>query len=151
MNGIVAETDRLGGELLRLANDDAVAFEQVMMAFRMPKATPEEQVARKQAIEKGYRAAVMPPLLVCEKSLRVLELALCVAKRGTPNAASDAGVAALLAFAAIEAGALNVEINLAAIQDEQFRQTCAHQVQAARVQGRAVHDESVGIVEETLN
>ncbi len=150
MNRAAAEADELRSELLSLVDADAGAFAQVMAAFRMPKETPQEQAARSEAIQAGYKAAVEPPLLVCTRSVRVLELALRVAERGNPNAVSDAGVAALLAAAALEGGALNVGINLGSIKDEAFRTAQADGVRAAQAQGRALRDKALATVRAKL-
>ena len=150
MNQAVAEADRLRSELLGLVDADAGAFASVMAAFRMPRETPQEQAARSEAIQAGYKAAVEPPLLVCTESVRVLELALQVAEHGNPNAVSDAGVAALLAAAALEGGALNVLINLGSIKDEAFRTTQAERVRAAQAQGQALCDKALATVRAKL-
>ena len=150
MNQVAAEADGLRSELLSLVDADAAAFAQVMAAFRLPKGTPQEQAARSQAIQAGYEAAVEPPMRVCTQSVRVLELALQVAERGNPNAVSDAGVAALLAAAALEGGALNVQINLGSIKDEAFRTTQASSVRAAQAQGQALRDKALTTVRAKL-
>ncbi len=151
MNDVAAEADRLRGELLDLVDADAGAFDQVMAAFRMPKETPEEQAARSEVIQQGYRVAVEPPMCVCMRSLRVLELALQVAEQGNPNAVSDAGVAALLAATALEGGALNVEINLGSIKDEAFRTTQRDRVRAAQTRGRVLRDQALTTVRAKLS
>jgi formiminotetrahydrofolate cyclodeaminase len=150
MNEVAAEADGLRSELLSLVDADAGAFDQVMAAFRMPKETPEEQAARSEAIQAGYKVAVEPPLQVCTRSARVLELAVQVAERGNPNAVSDAGVAALLAAAALEGAALNVEINLGSIKDESFRTTQADAVRTAHAQGRALRDKALAAARAKL-
>jgi formiminotetrahydrofolate cyclodeaminase len=150
MNQAMAEADGLRNELLSLVDADAEAFAQVMAAFRMPKETPQEQAARSEAIQAGYKAAVEPPMLVCTQSARVLELALQVAEHGNPNTVSDAGVAALLAAAALEGGALNVQINLGSIKDEAFRTTQADRVRAAQAQGQALRDKALTTVRAKL-
>ena len=150
MNEAAAEADGLRSELLSLVDADAEAFALVMAAFRMPKETPQEQAARSEAIQAGYKAAVEPPLLVCTQSVRVLELALQVAEQGNPNTVSDAGVAALLAAAALEGGALNVQINLGSIKDEAFRTTQADRVRAAQAQGQALRDKALTTVRAKL-
>jgi formiminotetrahydrofolate cyclodeaminase len=138
MKAIAEEADRLRGEFLALVDEDARAFDQVMAAFRLPKETPEQQAARTQAIQQAYKAAVEPPMTVCIQSLRALELALQAAEHGNPSAASDAGVAALLAGTALEGGALNVQINLGSLKDDAFRIAQAEKVQAAEGRGRAL-------------
>jgi len=150
MNQVATEADRLRDEFLALVDEDARAFDQVMAAYRMPKETPEQQAARSQAIQQAYRAAVEPPMRVCTRSLRVLELALQVAEQGNPSAASDAGVAALLAATALEGGALNVQINLGSIKDDGFRNTQAERIRAAQAQGQALRDKVLATVRARL-
>ena len=150
MNQVATEADRLRDEFLTLVDEDARAFDQVMAAFRMPKETPEQQAARSQAIQQAYRTAVEPPMRVCTRSLRVLELALQVAEQGNPSAASDAGVAALLAATALEGGALNVQINLGSIKDEGFQNTQAERIRAAQAQGQALRDKVLATVRARL-
>jgi formiminotetrahydrofolate cyclodeaminase len=150
MNQIAAEADRLRLELLALVGEDAAAFDQVMAAFRMPKETPEQQTARSQAVQQAYRRAVEPPMHVCTRSLRVLEMAVTVAEEGNPSAASDAGVGALLAAAALEGGALNVRINLGSIKDEPFRSAQAEKVRAAQARGQALRERALAAVRGRL-
>ena len=150
MNQVATEADRLRGEFLALVDEDARAFDQVMAAFRMPKDTPEQQAGRSEAIQQAYRAAVEPPMRVCARSLRVLELALQVAEQGNPSAASDAGVAALLAATALEGGALNVQINLGSIKDEGFRTPQAEKVRAAQIQGQRLREKALATVRGKL-
>lgn len=150
MSEIVHEADRLRSEFLALVDEDARAFDHVMAAFRMPKETPEQQAARSQAIQQAYKAAVDPPMKVCTRSLRVLEMALQVAEQGTPSAASDAGVGALLATTALEGGVLNVQINLGSITDEAFRGAQEESVRAAQSRGQALRDNVLGVVRGKL-
>jgi len=133
-----------------LVDEDARAFDQVMAAFRMPKETPEQQAARSQVIQQAYKAAVGPPMQVCTRSLRVLELALQVAEQGNPSAASDAGVSALLAATALEGGALNVQINLGSIKDDAFRTAQKGKVQAAEEQAQALRSKVLAEVRGKL-
>jgi len=150
MNAIASEADRLRSEFLTLVDEDARAFDQVMAAFRLPKETPEQQAARSQAIQQAYKAAVDPPMKVCTRSLRVLELALQVAEHGNPSAASDAGVGALLGATALEGGALNVQINLGSIKDDTFRTAQAQKVQAAQSQGQKIREKALAEVRGKL-
>ncbi len=150
MQGIVEEAERLRETLLALVDEDAKAFDGVMAAFRMPKGTPEEQAARGQAIQQAYKAAVGPPMQVCDRALQVLELARSVAERGTPSAASDAGVGALLASTALEGAALNVWINLGSITDESFRAGTGERVRAAQARGQALRDQALEIVRKSV-
>ena len=98
--------------LLSLARRDSEAFEAVLKARRLPQTTPDETAARDQAVAAAEIAAAAVPLETAETCLEVLKLAETAARHGNPNAASDAGVAGLLATAAAEGALLNVQINL---------------------------------------
>ena len=102
----------LRGRLLGLARRDSEAFEAVLRARKMPQATPAETEARAKAMAGADVQAMRVPLETAQACLEVLELAVEVAAKGNVNAASDSGVAGLLAHAAAEGALLNVEINL---------------------------------------
>ncbi|MGE0043230.1 MAG: cyclodeaminase/cyclohydrolase family protein [Vicinamibacterales bacterium] len=106
--------------LLDLADQDAAAFDQVMAAYRLPKASDAEKAARSAAIQAGLQAATTTPLDTLIASAEALEHALGVARFGNPSAASDAGVAIGLLEAAAAGAAANVEINLGSLKDADF-------------------------------
>ncbi|MGC9554546.1 MAG: cyclodeaminase/cyclohydrolase family protein [Thermoplasmatota archaeon] len=101
--------------LISLVDEDASAFDQVMVAFKMPKG--EE---RSSAIQVGYRKAASVPLETARHCLGVLEQAATIARIGNRNSITDAGVSALMAHAALHAALLNVKINLSGIRDRAF-------------------------------
>jgi formiminotetrahydrofolate cyclodeaminase len=96
---------------------DAAAYDAVIAAFRLPRSTDEEKARRSDAIQAATREAARVPLQIAEESTAVLALAERAVGRTNPNAASDIAVAALLAGAAIESAAANVEVNLASLKD----------------------------------
>jgi formiminotetrahydrofolate cyclodeaminase len=146
MEAVAGEADRLRAELLDLVDEDAEAFDRVMEARRLTGRTPEQRAARSREVQRAYKAAVEPPLRVCELSLRVLELAGEVLERGNPNTASDAGVAALFAAASLEAAALNAEIELGPVDDEGFRSVRLRDVQAARLRVAPLRETALAAV-----
>ncbi len=98
-------------ELLALVDEDTAAFNRIMDALALPKGNDAEKAARAAAIEAATLGAATVPLRTMEAALRALPLALEMARKGNPASASDAGVAALAARAAIRGAALNVRIN----------------------------------------
>jgi formiminotetrahydrofolate cyclodeaminase len=116
------EAERLRGELLRLMADDERAYAAVAAALKLPRSSDEERQARRQALQEALRGAAAPPLAMARICRRLLELAATVAEAGNPRLVSDAGVAALLAEAALRASAINVRVNLAQIRDPGFVQ-----------------------------
>jgi formiminotetrahydrofolate cyclodeaminase len=103
---------RFRDELLALAQTDAAAYAAVVQARKLPKDTDDEKAARRAALDISMLAAADAPLHVARLAAATLELAARIAPIGNPNAASDAGVAAQLASAAVRGAVLNVRINL---------------------------------------
>ncbi len=115
---VAEEGQKLVDELLLLIDEDTAAFNRIMACFSMPKGTEEEKAARAQALEEATLYAAQVPLKTMEASLKALPLALQMAQSGNPASASDAGVAALAAVAAIQGARLNVRINAAGLKDK---------------------------------
>ena len=100
--------ERLG----RLVDDDSAAYQSVVAAFGLPKATETEKAARKEAIAAGLRRATEVPLDSAEACLVVLRAAVEAAAHGNPNALSDARTAGALGLAGLLGALENVAINL---------------------------------------
>jgi formiminotetrahydrofolate cyclodeaminase len=131
----------------RLANEDSAAFDSVVAAFRMPKENEEEKLLRRDAIRQGTLHAAKVPLETAKKGMELLQTLEQLAAKGNGNAASDVGVASLLASAAVKGALFNVEINIASLPPEMasgvieesrgMREACS---QVARGIMHAVHD-----------
>lgn len=111
--------------LVSLADIDADAFNQVMAAYRLPKTSDAEKTARKDAIQKGLRAATDAPLETLRAAADAVSQARPVAAYGNRSAVSDVRVALELLEAASAGAAANVETNLAGIDDESYRKATA--------------------------
>jgi formiminotetrahydrofolate cyclodeaminase len=126
-------------ELLTLAERDAVAYDAVVRARRLPRASDAERLARDDRLAAAMREATRVPLETARVAARVFGLAELLAPIGTRNAISDVGVAALLASTALRGAALNVEINLPYLApDEALRDEAARTVATllATIDGR---------------
>jgi methenyltetrahydrofolate cyclohydrolase len=106
--------------LIELADADTRAFNDVMAAYRLPKATDEEKAARTRAIQGSLRGATEIPLETLRACADALAHARAIADYGNQAAASDVGVAIGLLRAAAEGAAANVRINLGGLKDEAF-------------------------------
>jgi formiminotetrahydrofolate cyclodeaminase len=118
--------------LATLADADAAAFDQVMAAYRLPKATDADKASRKDAIQQALKAATTTPLDTLRAASDGLRLGRVVQKHGNPSAASDVDVGFGLLRAAAEGAAANVEINLESIQDEAFKKATTDSVSECR-------------------
>ncbi|WP_413868456.1 cyclodeaminase/cyclohydrolase family protein [Albidovulum sp.] len=110
----------LSGSLLQRVDLDTRAFNGVMAAFRLPKATDDEKKARSEAIQKGYQEAIQSPLGIARECVETLQLAESLLGRSNTNALSDLGVSAQQAYAGLEGAIMNVNINLPSIKDAGF-------------------------------
>ena len=98
-----------------LAKEDSQAFDSVVAGFKMPKSTEEEKDARRQSIRLATLHAAEVPLATSQHGMELLNVLSSLATHGNANAASDVGVASLLASAAVKGALFNVDINVAAL------------------------------------
>jgi glutamate formiminotransferase/formiminotetrahydrofolate cyclodeaminase len=118
---IQEEGKSLQDRLLALADEDSAAYEAVAAAIRLPKMTPEDKKRRTEALQFALKKAAEVPLSTMELCNDVIALSKTALEKGSKNAFTDAGSAALIAHAALEAAGLNVKVNLLSIKDEAFR------------------------------
>ena len=98
-------------ELLELVDEDTHAFNMIMTALGMQKATDEEKALRRAAIEAATIYAIKVPFRTMERSFQSFELIKAMVETGNPNSVSDAGVGALCARTAVKGCYLNIKIN----------------------------------------
>ena len=137
-------------ELLHLVNEDTEAFNKIMAAFGMPKATDDDKARRAEAIENATLFAAQIPLQTMKAAMKVLPLCRAMAETGNPNSVSDAGVGALAARSAVIGAALNVKINAASLQDKATAQSLIDEAEALVKQAKAEEEAIIAIVEKTI-
>ncbi|HEX4743092.1 MAG TPA: cyclodeaminase/cyclohydrolase family protein [Candidatus Limnocylindria bacterium] len=113
----IAEVDNLRADLLRLVDDDSAAYARVAEAMKLPKASDAEKQERQARMQAALLAAARVPLEIARTCRRLLEACERGAALAPAAAASDIGVGALMAEAALHGAALNVMINLASLKD----------------------------------
>ena len=102
-----AKAEALRAGFVALVDADAEAFAPLSRAYSIPKDDP----ARDEIMEPALLKAAEAPLEIMRKCAEALELISGYAAKGSALAISDAGCAAALCGAAMEAAALNVKIN----------------------------------------
>jgi formiminotetrahydrofolate cyclodeaminase len=120
----------LRATLVTLADADSAAFDAVMAAYRLPKASDQEKAVRTAAIQQALWAATEVPLETLHACADALAEAPAVARCGNPTAASDVGVAIRLLEAAAAGADANVRINLSGIRDESRKANADHDATA---------------------
>lgn len=143
LTAVLEGAEVLRQELAALVEEDARAYEKVLEAYRLPKASAAEKEVRSRAIQQALGEAAKVPLKVAEGAVKVLELLPSVLERGIPSAASDAGVAAYTAQGALKGAALNVRTNLRSLRDSK-----SYQEQLSSFEARA--QELMNVMEKGL-
>jgi len=135
--------------LLRLVDEDTEAFAKIMDVFSMPKGTEEEKAARAEAMEKATLYASRVPLKTMQTAMEAMPVALAMARIGNPASASDAGVGAIAALAAVRGAHLNVRINAAGLKNRALAAELTDE--AARIEAEAVAAEAEVLAEVNKN
>lgn len=106
--------------LLKLVDEDTSAFNQIMQAMGLPKATEEDKKIRSAALQAATKNAIEVPYKVMQLALDSMEVIQKMAEIGNPNSISDAGVGALCARSAVIGAFMNVKINASGFADKDF-------------------------------
>jgi glutamate formiminotransferase/formiminotetrahydrofolate cyclodeaminase len=109
-------------ELLALVDEDTIAFNRIMDAFAMPKATEDEKNIRNAAIEEATRNAILVPYRIMQTASAAMDILEAMAESGNPNSVSDAGVGALAIRSSVMGAFLNVKINAGNLGDKSLIQ-----------------------------
>lgn len=117
LESIAVAAQRVKDDLLRAIDADTNAFNDVLVAMRMPKGSEAESAARDAAIQDGYKHATEVPLRTAELCLEAMQLSNRVARIGIPASLTDAGVGVLTGRAGLFGAIYNVKINLGSITD----------------------------------
>ena len=105
-------------ESILLAISDSEAFESVMSAYRLPKATEIEKNQRSEEIRNATSGAALAPLNTASSAQKLLSNLEKQCASCNPNALTDLASASEMALSAAKIASLNVRINLEYIQGE---------------------------------
>ncbi|MBL7724895.1 MAG: glutamate formimidoyltransferase [Chitinophagaceae bacterium] len=135
--------EQLKNELVKLVDADTKAFNQIMLAFSLPKSTDEEKAARTKAIQEATKFAIEIPFKVMQASHNSMEVIKAMADIGNPNSVSDAGVGALCARSAVMGAFMNVRINAAGYTNKEYVNDILHR-------GREIENKTIALEAEIL-
>jgi methenyltetrahydrofolate cyclohydrolase len=116
------EATGLRASALELVGEDATAFEAVIAAYRLPKATEADAAVRTEAIETASIDAAEVARSTAAASSRVIKLASQIVPIGNVNAIADAAAAAGAGRAGLQTSLLNIEANVAVVSDGKIRE-----------------------------
>lgn len=137
-------------KLLALVDEDTAAFAKIMAVFSMPKSTLEEKAARAEALEAATAYATEVPLRTMRASLQAMPVLLDMARKGNPASASDAGVGAIAALAAVRGAQLNVRINAAGLKDKSKAAALVAEAASIEAQARSLENDILEAVNKNI-
>jgi len=147
---IISSSEKLRYELSQLIEEDVKAFNNFMATYKMPKETEDEKRMKSEKIQEALVEAARIPLKTAYKCLDIMILSQVVAEKGNINVVSDAGVAVLMAEAALESAILNVKINLRMIKDEKVRTELSSSIKEILVKEKGQKEKVLEIVEQKI-
>jgi len=144
------KAEQFKNELLKLVDLDTAAFNKIMEAFALPKASDTEKAARTEAIQAATKYAIEIPFKVMETAYASMEVIKAMVIEGNPNSVTDAGVGALCARAAVMGAFMNVRINAADYKDKIFTTEIIARGAALQNKTLAMEAEILEIVNEKI-
>ena len=138
--------EELRRELIRLVDEDTLAFDAIMAAMQLPKGSPEQVEARKAAIREATKGAILAPLRTMELCVECMTVAKAMADIGLKASVSDAGVGALCARAGALGAYLNVRINCAGLDDEAWKKDVLEKADRLKAKAEKSEAEVMAVV-----
>jgi formiminotetrahydrofolate cyclodeaminase len=150
MLAVRADSEKLRLRLTAMVTQDVAAFDGLMAAYKMPKATEDDKARRSAAIQTSLARATEVPLDCARACAAVIALARRAAEHGYKGVISDAGVGVLSAYAALRSAALNVYINAPALQDRGAAERYLTEIEGLVASGLQEHEAVYSIVRGRL-
>jgi glutamate formiminotransferase / formiminotetrahydrofolate cyclodeaminase len=132
LSDALEEMRRDAAELSEAIDRDAMSYDAVMAAFKLPQGGAEEIQRREQAIQTATRGAAEVPLQVAERAVALFERLGQLASIAAASMKSDLEVARLMAAAGAKGALANVEINLDSITDARYAASMREKVAGLR-------------------
>lgn len=140
-------------DFLKLTVEDSEVFDQVLVAFKMPKDTEEEQKERRFAIDSGFIESSRPLLALEAKLLELLQLYEAMVDLKVSGSILSDALMTLQFIRAVAVGAQRmIENNLAAVKEsehaEELQATLDETVEQIFAKITSLEQEIDGILNE---
>jgi glutamate formiminotransferase / formiminotetrahydrofolate cyclodeaminase len=142
---------QLKDELLFLVDEDTRAFNRILDAMGLPKGTAAEKAIRKKAMDDATKYAIEVPFRVMKACYASFGIIRAMTIHGNPNSISDAGVGGLCARSGLLGSWLNVQINAAGFDDEDFLADIMSEGKKMAAEGVLFEQEIIQLVEKVIN
>ena len=145
MRAVLQESEQVRRRLTAMVAEDIAAFDSILAAYKLPKASDDDKARRADAIQAGLRRATETPLHCARVCAQVFALAGRVADE------LDLALHRLLAgFTGLRSAALNVYINAPALKDRAFAERATAELEKLVAQCAAESEAVYRIVREKL-
>jgi methenyltetrahydrofolate cyclohydrolase len=129
MQAVREESEQVRRRLTAMVADDIAAFDSIMAAYKLPKASDDEKARRVAAIQAGLRRATETPMDCARACAEVIALSRRASEHGYLNVISDGGVGVLAGLTGLRSAALNVYINAPALKDRAFAEAATAELE----------------------
>lgn len=138
LSNLAVEAQRIKDALLDAVDEDTRAFDTVMNAMRLPKATDEQKATREAALEEATRMAALVPLETAKRCLDAMRLCAEAARIGNENSVTDAATGCQMAYAGLKAAVMNVMINAKGLKDIALAHELAQKCRSLETEGAQI-------------
>ncbi len=121
LSSLAERAQKLKDELLVLVDKDTEAFQDYLVALRLPQNNPEEIKLREEKAQSGLKKAAEVPWKTAQMSFQTMELASVVLKLGNKNSLTDAATGVQMGYSGVRSGIWNVLFNLKNIKDLAYK------------------------------
>jgi formiminotetrahydrofolate cyclodeaminase len=142
MKAVRDESEKVRRRLTAMVAEDIAAFDSILAAYKLPKATEQDKPRRAAAIQAGLRRATETPLECARACAEVIALSRRASEHGYLNVISDGGVGVLAGFTGLRSAALNVYINAPMLKDRVFAEAAVAEI-GTLVESCAAESEAV--------
>ena len=143
---IIDAAETAGKRFAVLIDEDAGAYDAVLIAYKLPKGIDSEKEARTAAIQKAFIHASEVPMETMELAGNLLRSAHTVTEKGNVNALTDSAVAVSMLGSAVRGGRLNVEVNLKYIKNEDYKSDMTAKLQKVQKEADEIISDTNGII-----
>lgn len=133
-----------------LVDEDMADFNNFMATLKLPKNTDEEKAIRTETMQKALKSATDTPMEIARVCLKALEITEKLAPIGNKMAISDAGVAAVVAEAALNGVLLSADINIPSIKDQEYVSKVVAEKEAMVAEAKRLKDKAMAVVQERM-
>lgn len=137
MEAIRDQARALRTHYLKGIEEDAIAFDGVIRAVRLPKDLPD----RAAIVQQAFKDAATIPFTLGKDIFTLLQLAAQTVEYGNAWVITDGAIAAMNARSAMRSAFYSVRINLKSIKDPVFVDSMMHAILEIEEQARQVEEQ----------